>query len=247
MILILGRAAAGKDALADALAEQGVSVVGRPADSLDPTSEIVKADDQSAQARVISPNELDELCSNKSDIRYHIIYVIAAENAARLTMAELAFDPQDGDAKEKVESRERVESPIFDDLEQRIQDSAEKGTFLFPEQVGSIRVFVNDYQPTSLAETCAKILLEKRLRKNVLRIIRDAAFKFHDIRCDDDGHIITESAEGDPTPQTPEAVADAYVANPEMLGPTMLAWLRHVDLTKMKDVPTYTDDIVLQQ
>lgn len=248
MILILGRAAAGKDALADALAEQGLNVVGRHSDSIDETSPIIKIDDENADIAVVTPEEMNKLCEQNPDKTYHIVYVVASEDSARRTMAELAYDPTDDKAKEKVELREQQENPVFEELENKITESAkEDGKFMFSDQIGTIRVFVNDYQPTSLAETCARIILEERVRKNVLKILHDCAFTFSDIRTDDDNNLITESPNGDPIPTKIEAVANAYTANPEMLGPVMLAWLKHVDLTKMKDVPKYTDDIILQK
>ena len=241
----MGRTAAGKSALADALAEQGMLVVGRKRSK--ENNDLVLQNDNDAEAMTISPEKLEELCQNNPDAKYHLIYIIAAENAARLTMAKLAFSVEDDEADDKVKQQEDAESETFNDIESRIQKSADEGTFLFPPQIGSVRVFVNDYQTTSLAQSCAKIILEERLRKNVQKIINDCAFTFSDIRTDDNGNIITEASDGTPTPQKPIDVVDSYMARPEAFGPVMMAWLKHVDLTKMEDVPKYTDDIILEK
>jgi hypothetical protein len=160
-------------------------------------------------------------------------------------MARLMHESEE-DPDAAVARREDAEREAFERLEALIQESADQKRILFGDYVRTIRVLVNDYQIPTLADMCARIQLEERVRRNVIRILSDAAFTFGDIRSDGVDKIVTVSADGTPTEHGVERVADAYIANPELLGPVMLAWLRHVELSDIDGEPLrYAEDIVI--
>jgi hypothetical protein len=273
----VGRSASGKDTLAAALADEGLKPVKsrttRPKRGDDDNSHVfltdadwesqkdnaiasteiasnqywVLEDDlEGCDTYIVDPKGLDDMCMHVPERSVDLIYVRAADDDSRIQMA-LSRAGATEEAKKLVDERQASEKAAFDEFESRVEAWRDGNQITLPEQVASVLILENDYQPQTIAEMAAKIILMRRVRDNMLRIINDCAFAFGDLVTDGVDMIYTQDEDGNRHAKTPEEIAQSCVGNPSTVGLLCLEWLKHVDLTKMEDLPKYTSDMVIEQ
>lgn len=277
LILIVGRSASGKDTLAAALADEGLSQVKsrttRPKRAEDDNSHIFLTEDDwnnqkneaiastviadhtywvieddlnNNDTYIVDPKGVDDMCAHMPEKSFDIVYVKAADDDSRIQMA-IARAGCTEEAKNIVDERQTSEKASFDEFETRIEAWQDGNPIMMPEQVASVLVLENDYQPQTIAAMAAQIVLMRRVRDNMFRIINDCAFSFGDLITDGVDMIYTEDENGTRHSRTAAEIAQTCVGNPTTVGLLCLEWLKHVDLTKMEDIPKYTDDMIIEQ
>lgn len=244
MYLIIGRTACGKDYLASELTKQGlkgvISRTTRPRRPNEPDTHIFVTKEQAAQETnkvaytnindndyyvlpedligkqfyIIDPIGAKTLAENMPNDNFKIIYVATNNDFAR---QQHFLEREQSDDQTKYLERHLSEDEEFTDLEMKIKTCDTIGAMELPDNISSVNLVVNDFQPETLEKAAEKFAKDYIFDLNLSLLVKEAnAFNF--MKTDENGNIkVKDKNTLEDKFVPPYTVTDTLFNNPEAL------------------------------
>lgn len=255
MYLIIGRTGSGKTHLADLLTEKGLQKVrsrttraprfeGEP-DYIFVTESEADAEEHRLTETIIDGARYYTTPSDLSGKDFYVIDPIGAKLLAKTMPQEtfvvlyVAADREKrserfamrkgGGTQEQFDARDASETEQFDEFERQLFESNDMSALDLPDNVRSVRVFHNDYDPRH-AEVEASIAVDYiRSVTRLSRLVVESAEKGVMLR-DDEGRMLTRGASDEYVWRNPQDVAIMLLSDQNAFSEFMRAMLVRSDL-----------------